>query len=76
MPSAGDYVLLSQIGEGGFGKVYKAKHKDVDRVVALKVIHPELISDATVMKRFEQEATAAIKLTHSNLAAVYDHRPH
>jgi len=73
-PSAlGDYELLESLGQGAFGKVFKAKHKSSSATFAVKLIHSQLSSDAVAIKRFEQEALAASSLTHPNLAAVFGH---
>ncbi len=66
------YELLSIIGKGGMGKVYKAQHKLMRRIVAIKVVHPHLVSNAYTMARFQQEAEAASCLNHPNIVAVHD----
>ncbi len=66
------YELLSIIGKGGMGKVYKARHKLMRRIVAIKVVHPHLVSNAYTMARFQQEAEAASCLNHPNIVAVHD----
>lgn len=71
-PGCEQYELISLIGHGGMGNVYRAKHKELGTEVAVKVIHPQFVSDQTAVKRFEQEAKAASELTHANLVAVYD----
>jgi serine/threonine protein kinase len=66
------YEILGVLGRGGMGAVYKARHKFLDKVFAVKVLNPQLISNASSLKRFKQEAQAASRLTHPNLVAVYD----
>jgi serine/threonine protein kinase len=66
------YRIVSKIGSGGMGVVYKAKHKTLDKTVALKMLHKELAVDPVNVRRFEVEAKAASLLTHPNLAAVYE----
>jgi serine/threonine protein kinase len=66
------YEILSILGEGGMGLVYKARHKLMNRMVALKVIRAELVSNLTLMQRFQQEAMAVSKLQHPNIVTVYD----
>lgn len=66
------YEILSVLGEGGMGLVYKARHKLMNRMVALKVIRAELVSNVTLMQRFQQEAMAVSKLQHPNIVTVYD----
>lgn len=66
------YEIESIIGEGGMGKVYKARHKLMRRMVAIKVVHPHLVSSALTMARFQQEAEAASCLNHPNIVTVHD----
>ncbi len=66
------YFVLSEIGRGGMSIVYKAKHTLMDRVVAIKMLMPELIEDFTSTKRFQQEAQAASCLNHPNVIGVHD----
>lgn len=68
----GKFRLDEKIGEGGMGKVYKAKHIHVDHTVAIKVLHPELSSDKVALERFRREAQAAIYVRHPNAVAVTD----
>ncbi len=70
--SFGEYEVLSLLGHGGMGDVYKARHKGLDKVFAIKVVHSDLLVDAFALSRFEQEAKAASDLTHVNLVAVYE----
>src|SRR5262245_45907106 len=48
----GPYLVLDQLGEGGTGQVFKGRHLRIDRIVALKIIRPELLTDAEVVGRF------------------------
>jgi serine/threonine protein kinase len=66
------YKIVAMVGVGGMGVVYKATQLSVERIVALKVLHPELVSDPLSKKRFEQEARAASTLLHPNLIVVHD----
>lgn len=68
----GRYVLLDEIGEGGMGQVFKARHQRLDRIVAVKLIRPDLLSSPTAIRRFHQEAKAAARLSHPNIVLVHD----
>jgi serine/threonine protein kinase/formylglycine-generating enzyme required for sulfatase activity len=68
----GDYVLLGKIGAGGMGQVFKAKHRRMDRIVAIKLLPAAMTKDADSIKRFEREVKAAAKLIHPNIVAAYD----
>ncbi|NIP39363.1 MAG: serine/threonine protein kinase [Candidatus Dadabacteria bacterium] len=67
-----NYKILESIGVGGMGEVFKAIHETLDRVVALKVIHPELLSNADIIKRFYKEAKIQAQMTHPNIVTVFD----
>lgn len=69
--SIGPYRVLSVVGEGGMGVVYKAEDQRLERVVALKVIR-ELEGDASRKRRFWQEARAAAQVAHPNACRIYD----
>jgi non-specific serine/threonine protein kinase len=69
--SIGPYRILSKIGEGGMGVVYKAQDQRLQRVVALKIIR-ELDSDPTRCQRFLQEARTAAQVAHPNACRIYD----
>ncbi|PWT96634.1 MAG: hypothetical protein C5B53_09245 [Candidatus Melainabacteria bacterium] len=71
--SPADYEVVERVGSGGMGVVYKAKHKSLDKTVAVKFLHTELAADPVNVKRFQIEARAASSLTHANLAAVYEY---
>jgi formylglycine-generating enzyme required for sulfatase activity/serine/threonine protein kinase len=68
----GSYVLLERLGEGGMGAVFKARHRRLERLDALKVIRSEHVANPEAVRRFHQEAKAAARLTHPNIVAVYD----
>lgn len=68
----GRYEILSEIGKGGMGLVYKAKDTALDRTVALKILKPELVRDALGFDRFRREAKAIAGLSHSNIISLYD----
>jgi len=66
------YVIQSVVGLGGMSIVYKAQHKLMDRVVAIKMLHSNIKNDHTSLERFRMEAQAASSLSHQNIIAVYD----
>jgi serine/threonine protein kinase len=66
------YEILSLVGEGGMGLVYKARHVLMNRLVAIKTIRAELVANQTMLQRFQQEAMAISKLHHPNIVTVYD----
>jgi serine/threonine protein kinase/Leucine-rich repeat (LRR) protein len=68
----GDYVVLGQLGAGGMGKIYKAEHRRMERIVALKVISPKVVNSPDAVKRFQREVKAAAKLLHPNIVTAFD----
>src|SRR6185503_3087674 len=70
--SVSHYQILSRLGEGGMGIVYKARDQHLDRFVAIKVLPPELVADPDRKKRFVQEAKAASALNHPNIITIHD----
>jgi eukaryotic-like serine/threonine-protein kinase len=66
------YEILQMLGEGGMGAVYKAKDRELDRIVALKVIRGELAGHPSILQRFKQELILARKITHRNVTRIYD----
>jgi serine/threonine protein kinase len=66
------YRVLRLLGTGGMGAVFKAEHRLMERVVALKVILGALVENATSLQRFQQEVKAAAKLAHPNIVTAYD----
>ena len=66
------YKILEIAGRGGMSVVYKARHKYIDRNVAIKLMHHHLVEDANSVKRFQHEAKAASSLIHQNIINVYD----
>jgi serine/threonine protein kinase len=66
------YVVLERLGEGGTGQVFKARHMHMQRVVALKVIRPDLLADADVVTRFHREIQVASQVAHANVVHAYD----
>src|SRR5215468_2332481 len=68
----GRYAVLEPIGEGGMGSVYKVRDRELDRVVALKVIRPELTNQPEILQRFKQELILARQVTHKNVIRIFD----
>ncbi len=66
------YEVLKLLGRGGMGVVYLARHRLMDRLVALKVIHRELVNHARAVERFRQEVQAAARLMHPNIVTAHD----
>jgi len=70
---AGKYLIESQLSEGGMGSLWVARHLDLDVKVAIKFLHPELVSDEVLRKRFAQEAKAAARINNRHVVDVKDH---
>lgn len=68
----GPYVVLDVLGKGGMGYVYKAEHRRMRRVVALKVIAKTALKSAAAVRRFEREVQAAARLEHPNIVTAFD----
>jgi serine/threonine-protein kinase len=66
------YQVLGLIGLGGMGAVYKAQHRLMERLVALKVISPKLLANPKALERFRREFRAVAKLSHPNVVAAHD----
>ncbi|NLM73800.1 MAG: Stk1 family PASTA domain-containing Ser/Thr kinase [Clostridiaceae bacterium] len=66
------YEIISEIGTGGMARVYKAKDRYLQRIIAVKVLKDELREDDEFLKRFDTEAQAAASLTHPNIVQIYD----
>ncbi|MCL4790252.1 MAG: serine/threonine protein kinase, partial [Verrucomicrobia bacterium] len=64
--------ILGLLGRGGMGWVFKARQKNLDRFVALKVLPPEVGKDPAFAERFQREARALARLNHPNIVAIYD----
>ena len=63
----GQYILVDRLGEGGMGQVYKARHRALSRVVALKVIRKECLDNPNALPRFQREIRAVAQLAHPNI---------
>lgn len=67
------HEIISLIGEGGMGNVYKAKHSEIGRIVAVKMLHPRYLSETSLKERFKNEARALAQLQHPNIVTLYDY---
>ncbi len=67
----GQYTVVSQIGRGGMGVVYKARDESLNRFVAIKVLNEQLTEDSTFLQRFVREAQAAAGLSHPNIVQIF-----
>jgi len=68
----GPYEILTPIGAGGMGEVYKARDTRLDRTVAVKVLPTALSSSEEIRQRFEREAKTISQLSHAHICALYD----
>jgi len=66
------YEIIDEIASGGMGVLYKANQLNLNRIVALKVLHAQFTSDPSFLKRFDREARAMARLDHQNIIRVYD----
>jgi eukaryotic-like serine/threonine-protein kinase len=69
---AGRYRVEALLGEGGMGAVYRAEHVQLEKPVALKVLHPEMTSRPEVVRRFEREALASARIQHPHVVNATD----
>ena len=68
----GEYLILDKLGEGGMGQVYKAEHRRMKRVVALKVLPGHATNSQAMVDRFYKEVELAARLSHPNIVTAYD----
>src|SRR5437867_10146990 len=68
----GPYEILSLLGAGGMGEVYRARDSRLRREVAIKILPPSFAQDADRLRRFEQEARVVGALNHPNILAIFD----
>src|SRR5438552_2380626 len=66
------YQILKILGQGGMGAVYQARDQELDRIIALKVIRPELASNPGILQRFKQELILSRHVTHKNVVRIFD----
>src|SRR5436309_14111827 len=68
----GPYEIVSSLGAGGMGEVYRARDTRLDRTVAIKILPPALAADPEFRERFEREARTISQLTHPNICVLHD----
>ncbi len=68
----GRFAILREIGRGGMAVVYEARQTNLDRIVALKILAPDLTGDASYIARFHQEARSAARLEHPHIVPIYE----
>src|SRR5437762_1764119 len=66
------YQVLKILGQGGMGAVYQARDQELDRIIALKLIRPELASNPGILQRFKQELILSRHVTHKNVVRIFD----
>jgi len=71
----GPYVLMERLGEGGVGHVFKARHMYMQRLVAIKFLRAEMVSNTEVLGRFYREIQAVSQLVHPNVVLAHDAGP-
>jgi len=69
------YLVLARLGEGGSGLVLKARHRHMQRIVAIKLIRKSLLTDSDVVARFQREIEVASQVSHSNVVHAFDAGP-
>jgi len=72
LPRLGEFEVLSRIGRGAMGTVYRARQMGIDRIVALKVLASHLAANDDFVRRFLREARLAARMNHANVVRVYD----
>ena len=72
----GSYLIEDKIAAGGMGRVYKGRHRRIDRTIAIKLLPPETVKSPKAIKRFYREARAAARLNHPNIVRAYDMDEH
>jgi serine/threonine protein kinase len=74
--NVGPYRIVEQLGSGGMATVFKAYHANLDRYVAIKVLHPAFKQDPNFLSRFQREARIVARLQHPAIVPVYDFNEH
>ncbi len=68
----GNYSLLDELGKGGMGQVFRARHRRMDRIVALKILSQEAMQSTDAVERFHREVKTIASLSHANIVTAYD----
>jgi serine/threonine protein kinase/Leucine-rich repeat (LRR) protein len=68
----GSHILLERLGEGGMGQVFKARHRNLGRISAIKLIRKERLDNPNAVRRFQREVRSAAALSHPNIVRAYD----
>jgi hypothetical protein len=72
LPTSERFEILSELGRGGMGIVYRARDRETNEVMAIKVLRPEIARDSQIIERFKNELRLARKITHKNVCRIYD----
>ncbi len=72
----GPYRIINQLGQGGMATVYKGYHENLDRYVAIKMMHQVFLEDPSFLVRFKREAQIVARLEHPHIVPVYDYNEH
>ena len=72
LPKCERYEILGEVGRGGMGIVYRARDRETNEIIAIKVLRPELAVDLSIVERFKNELKLARKITHKNVCRMYD----
>ncbi|MBI4614890.1 MAG: protein kinase [Planctomycetes bacterium] len=70
--NVGGYLILKKLGQGGMGKIYKARQISLDRIVVLKMLNDDLANNEVFLSRFQIEARSAARLNHPHIVQIYD----
>jgi len=74
--NVGPYRVIGQLGQGGMATVYKAYHPQLDRHIAIKIMHQAFLEDETFLARFKREAQIVARLEHPHIVPIYDYNEH
>src|SRR5881394_832941 len=74
--AVGPYRITDRLGQGGMATVFRAYHPNLDRYVAIKVLHPAFKEDPTFLARFQREAQIVARLEHPSIVPIYDYSEH